>query len=87
MEKYVDIDGLIRRAGEQLSSQWNSGFVDGLAGFGGLNSDVINGMAASMGPVTIEATVPKVREAVMHVLGLPPVYGGIEGGKISYSTN
>jgi formylglycine-generating enzyme required for sulfatase activity len=67
-EKYVDLEGLIRRAGNQLSTQWSSTFAKELRGFGGIEPEAVNGMMAAFGSAMLEPTVKQVRESILSFL-------------------
>lgn len=67
-EKYVDLEGIIRRAGNQLSSQWSGSFAKELGSFGGIEPDTVNGMISAFGSAMIESTVKQVRESVLSFI-------------------
>jgi len=67
-EKYVDLEGLIRRAGNQLSLQWSSSFAEELRGVGGIEPEAVNGMMAAFGSAMIELTVKQVRESILSFI-------------------
>jgi len=67
-EKYVDLEGIIRRAGNQLSSQMSASFAKELGGFGGLEPELVNGAMAAFGSAMIEPTVKQVREAILSFI-------------------
>jgi formylglycine-generating enzyme required for sulfatase activity len=64
-EKYVDLEGIIRRAGNQLSSQLTANFAKELGGFSGLEPELVNGAMAAFSSAMIEPTVKQVREAIL----------------------
>lgn len=67
-EKYVDLEGIVRRAGNQLSSQMSASFAKELGGFGGLEPELVNGAMAAFGSAMIEPTVKQVREAILSFI-------------------
>lgn len=67
-EKYVDLEGIIRRAGNQLSSQMSASFAKELGGFGGLEPELVNGAMAAFGSAMIEPTVKQMREAILSFI-------------------
>lgn len=67
-EKYVDLEGIIRRAGNQLSSQWSAGLAQELGGLGGLDPGMVNGIMTAFGSAMIEPTVKQTREAALSFI-------------------
>jgi len=67
-EKYVDLEGIIRRAGNQLSGQWSASFAKELGGLGGVEPEMVNGLVAAFGSAMIEPTVKQIREAALSFI-------------------
>ena len=67
-QQYVDIEGIIRRAGNQLSAQWTTDLTKKISHELGFEPEMLGSLTAAFGSSLIEPTVKQVREAILSFL-------------------